>query len=66
MRSAWWGKVVRSLGVTTKPKRPLWTYTRLRCEQLEDRYAPAAIIWEGDVNSNWGEAGNWFGGVPTR
>jgi hypothetical protein len=65
MRSAWWGKVVRSLGVTTKPKRPLWTYTRLRCEQLEDRHAPAAIIWEGDVSADWNNAGNWTGGVPT-
>jgi uncharacterized delta-60 repeat protein len=38
-----------------------------RCEQLEDRFAPAVLVWDGGgANAFWNNRVNWVGDVAPR
>lgn len=60
-----WLSFFRRLKATTYERRPRW---RIALENLEDRLAPATLIWTGgggSANPNWSNPANWSGGVPT-
>ncbi|HYT94074.1 MAG TPA: hypothetical protein VEL76_35490, partial [Gemmataceae bacterium] len=49
-----------------KPARQRWARIRPQVEQLEDRLAPAVLLWDGGPTANgtdWNTAANWAGDV---
>lgn len=60
-----WARRLPSLLQQARPRRRgRWAAHRLALESLEDRTAPAVLIWTGaGTDDNWGTAANWANGT---
>src|SRR4051794_5949305 len=55
----------RHARLRSRPKEKPTRHPRARpcLLRLEERCVPAAIAWTGNVDNDWGTAGNWQGGA---